>query len=57
MADAEDAALDNDYAMVILDINLPDGSGLEFLEWLKTDQSEAGVLILSARDSPGSPHV
>lgn len=49
--DAEDALLDSEYALVVLDVNLPDGSGLELLEWLKLERMGSGVLILSARDS------
>ncbi len=40
-----------DYDTIILDIGLPDGSGLEVLEYLKTINKNTGVLILSARDS------
>lgn len=35
--------------IVILDINLPDGSGYEYLRWLK-ERSQALVLILTAND-------
>ena len=40
-----------DYACIILDINLPGGSGLDLLSLLKEDQKEEGVLIVSARNS------
>lgn len=40
-------ALENDYEMVLLDINLPDGNGLDVIKELKTVKSEARVLILS----------
>lgn len=40
-----------DYDCVILDINLPDGSGFDILEKLRQHQKLDGVLILSARDS------
>jgi two-component system invasion response regulator UvrY len=40
-------ALENQYNMILLDINLPDGSGLDILKQLKIMKSEAHVLILS----------
>jgi DNA-binding response OmpR family regulator len=40
-----------DYACIILDINLPGGSGLELLNELKANHKADGVLIVSARNS------
>ncbi|MBC6112458.1 response regulator transcription factor [Pedobacter fastidiosus] len=40
-----------EYDCILLDINLPDGSGLELLEYLKTISRSNGVIITSARDS------
>ena len=39
------------YDVVILDLMLPDGSGLDVLKSLKDESSEAGVLIASAKNS------
>lgn len=39
------------YDAIILDIGLPGGSGLTLLETLKDDAKEAGVLIVSAKNS------
>jgi DNA-binding response OmpR family regulator len=39
------------YDCIIVDINLPDGSGLEVIRELKQNQSEAGIVIISARNS------
>lgn len=39
------------YDCILLDINLPGGSGLDLLKELKETNSEAGVIILSARGS------
>lgn len=39
------------YDAIILDIGLPDGSGLEVLKTLRTVDNNAGVLILSAYDA------
>ncbi|WP_445735779.1 response regulator transcription factor [Mariniflexile sp.] len=41
----------HDYDAIILDIGLPDGSGLEVLEYLKKINKDTGVIILSARGS------
>lgn len=40
-----------DYDCILLDIMLPDGSGLRLLEELKRQRKRAGVIIISARDS------
>jgi DNA-binding response OmpR family regulator len=40
-----------DYACIILDINLPGGSGLNILKELKANKKKEGVLIISARNS------
>ena len=40
-----------DYACIILDVNLPGGSGLEILDQLKKENKIDGVLIISARNS------
>ena len=37
--------------LVILDIMLPDGSGLDWLQTLRTNANEIPVLLLTARDS------
>ncbi len=40
-----------DYDCIILDITLPDGSGLEVLQELKKNHKSDGVIIISARNS------
>lgn len=40
-----------DYACIILDINLPDGSGINLLKELKQEGKIDGVLIISAKNS------
>lgn len=42
---------DSQYDCIILDINLPGGSGLQLLKYLREDKKADGVIILSARDS------
>ena len=41
----------HDYTCIILDISLPDGSGLELLTELKKNNKADGVLIISARNA------
>jgi DNA-binding response OmpR family regulator len=48
---AEDKLVAFDYDIVLLDITLPDGSGLELLHQLKKEHPETGILIVSAKDS------
>src|SRR5258708_4872291 len=40
-----------DYDCILLDINLPDGNGLQLLEHLKSINKNNGVIITSARNS------
>jgi len=50
-----EAALDKlnifSYDIIILDIMLPDGNGLDIVRVLKEKQSESGILIISAKNS------
>jgi len=39
------------YDCIIVDINLPDGNGLELIRNLKSNKSETGIIIISARNS------
>ncbi len=50
-AAGEDKIALYEYDVVILDITLPGGNGLTLLQMLKKQHSEAGVLIVSAKDS------
>lgn len=40
----------SDYALLILDINLPDGSGLDYLRDLRTNHCSVPVILLTAND-------
>lgn len=44
-------ALIYDYDCILLDINLPDGNGINLLEALKKEHKIANVIIISARNS------
>ena len=49
LAQAQNAVADNSYDLLILDINLPDGSGLELLEQVR-QSSNLPVILLTAND-------
>ena len=49
LAQAQNAVADNSYDLLILDINLPDGSGLELLEQVRKT-SRVPVILLTAND-------
>lgn len=42
---------DFEYDCIILDVNLPGGSGLDLLGYLRLQKKEDGVIIISARNS------
>ena len=48
---AIDKIISYNYDVIILDLMLPDGNGLDVLTALKEESSEAGVLIASAKNS------
>lgn len=48
---AKNKVAENEYDCIILDIGLPDGSGLDLIKVLKSNQSHDGILILSAKNS------
>lgn len=49
LAQAQNAVADNSYDLLILDINLPDGSGLELLREVR-QVSSVPVILLTAND-------
>jgi two-component system, OmpR family, response regulator len=50
IVDAEAASKSIDYGLVLLDLQLPDGNGLVFLEYFRARGGEAPVIVLTARD-------
>jgi DNA-binding response OmpR family regulator len=43
--------LDFDYDCIVVDINLPNGSGFDLVQELKKQKSKTGIIIISARNS------
>lgn len=50
-AEGEDKVVGFDYDCVLLDIMLPDGSGIDLLRSIKKQGKEDAVIIISAKDS------
>jgi DNA-binding response OmpR family regulator len=50
LEDARAALAGNDYTALVLDLMLPDGSGLELLRELRSRRAGLPVLLLTARD-------
>lgn len=50
-SEAQDKLLSFDYDILVLDIMLPDGNGLNILQLLKKMHPETGVLIISAKNA------
>jgi DNA-binding response OmpR family regulator len=48
--DAEDSFRSSVYALVLLDLGLPDSSGLEVLKKIRTAKNKTPILIVTARD-------
>lgn len=49
--EAEDRLISHQFDAIILDITLPDGSGIDILPVISKTQENSGVLILSAKNS------
>jgi two-component system OmpR family response regulator len=50
LADADAASGPVEYGLILLDLQLPDGSGIDFLRRLRGRDVRAPVIILTARD-------
>ena len=50
LADAAEAASGVNYGLILLDLQLPDGLGVDFLKTLRRNANETPVMILTARD-------
>ncbi len=49
--DASQKINDYEYEVIIVDIMLPDGNGLDLVGELKSSHRDSGIIILSAKDS------
>ena len=49
-ADCAAAARNDEYGILLLDLGLPDGSGLDLLRDLRRRNSDLAVVIITARD-------
>jgi DNA-binding response OmpR family regulator len=50
LADATAATDDDEYSLVLLDLRLPDGSGLSLLRRLRGRKNNVPIIILTAHD-------
>ncbi|TXI02930.1 MAG: response regulator, partial [Rhizobium sp.] len=50
LIDAEEVTSAVQYGLILLDLQLPDGSGIDFLKRLRRKPDETPVIILTARD-------
>jgi DNA-binding response OmpR family regulator len=50
-ADANEKLYLYDYDCLVVDINLPDGSGLDLIRECKTEKPRTGIIVISARNS------
>lgn len=50
-AKADDKLAIYEYDIILLDITLPDGNGLDLLKSIKKHQKKAGLIIISAKNS------
>jgi DNA-binding response OmpR family regulator len=48
---ASEKTADYEYDCILVDITLPNGSGLDIIKQLKQDNSKAGIIIISAKNS------
>lgn len=45
-------ALERHYDLIMLDLGLPDGDGIDLCRWLRSEGRSVPILILTARDLP-----
>ncbi|WP_436514662.1 response regulator transcription factor [Ekhidna sp. To15] len=42
-----------EYDVILIDINLPDGNGLDLVQFIKEQRVKSGIIVVSARNSIG----
>ncbi|MHC5306529.1 response regulator transcription factor [Bartonella sp. LJL80] len=50
LEDAYSAAATTDYSFILLDLRLPDGSGIDFLKKMRSENNATPIVILTAHD-------
>lgn len=50
-AEAAEKIVMYEYDVLLVDINLPDGSGLDLIRLIKLEKPSAGIIVISARNS------
>ena len=50
-ADAHEKLYLYDYDCMVVDINLPDGSGLDLIRECKAEKPQTGIIVISARNA------
>jgi DNA-binding response OmpR family regulator len=48
---ARDKIASSEYDCILVDLGLPDGNGLDLIKMIKDQKSEAGILVISAKNS------
>ncbi len=51
LADARELILNNEIDLLVLDLGLPDGDGLDFLKEIRASGNRTPVILLTARDT------
>jgi two-component system, OmpR family, response regulator len=51
MANAYDAIKSNDYDLLLIDLGLPDGDGIELIKTIRASGKTVPIIIVSARDT------
>ncbi|WP_374546953.1 response regulator, partial [Rhodoblastus sp.] len=53
LAAADDAAKSINYDLILLDLGMPDGEGIDFIKKLRLRRAATAILVITARDGLG----